>query len=222
MSVKMNKKSKKSVKQEQAAIAQALGNTVEKIADANGGLPVVETNPGEFSTTVGMENAEAAEELAAETLLSQEADETLLQQEIAEEIASGQLVLEDDATDPDAPVAVEVVEAPKTNGRKWVIAVTGDGMGRSRYVTPDGELDAWKFHALQFSTAVEAEQVLPQVKEELAENLTVRVMVFEKAWYESPEEMNAILASKKGKASKGKKTATASTAVAVEADPNEL
>jgi hypothetical protein len=215
MSVKISKKSKKSVKQEQAAIAQALGNTVEQIADANGGLSVVETNPGEFSTTVGMENAEP---VAGEM----QADETLLQQEIAEEIASGQLVLEDDATDPDAPVVVEVVEAPKTNGRKWVIAVTGDGMGRSRYVTPDGELDAWKFHALQFSTAVEAEQVLPQVKEELAENLTVRVMVFEKAWYESPEEMNAILASKKGKASKGKKTATASTAVAVEADPNEL
>jgi hypothetical protein len=117
------------------------------------------------------------------------------------------LVQDGNVADVEKSVNVETVKA----GTKFVIAVKGVGMGRGRYVMPDGGLDPWRFHAKLFETRAEADEQLPLVQDELADGAFARVASFAKAWHETPEEAAAVQAAKK----------TAAKKKAVETDDDE-
>lgn len=81
----------------------------------------------------------------------------------------------------------EAPKAPRVKKTKFVVQVTGPGMGRARYVTPSQQLDPWRFHANQFEDRAGAQAFADEVKTELGDSLTVQVVPFVGAWYESPE-----------------------------------
>lgn len=107
-----------------------------------------------------------------------------------------------------APVA-EATEpkAPRVKKTKFVVQVTGTGMGRARYVTPSQQLDPWRFHADQFEKREDAQKLADETKADLAEGLTVQVVPFVGAWYESPE----VEAANAAKAAANKKTSSKKT-----------
>jgi ribosomal protein L12E/L44/L45/RPP1/RPP2 len=80
----------------------------------------------------------------------------------------------------EVPALYAQPEQPLDGTSKWVVKVTGAGMGRSRYVMEDGTLDPWKFHARQFATRQEAESWMFSLS--LDGQLTVAK--FAKAWHE--------------------------------------
>lgn len=102
-------------------------------------------------------------------------------------------------------VAAPEQKAPREKKTKFVVQVGGTGMGRARYVTPAMTLDPWRFHADQFETREQAQALVDKVKEELGGDLTIKIVPFVGAWYESPEveqENAAKVAANKKKPSK--------------------